>query len=353
MNNLSAGTAGNLTLSNNLKTKKHFARKPKYFYTCIGFLFLILTFLGFFPSFQNMRHGSLQVHWLTHFHSLVMTSWLLLYLTQTMLIATGNLRIHRSLGILSFAVGISVIITMIVVSFHFLIANHPPEGSFIFDTLLFDFSEIPCFSLLFLWGMKLRKRDSGAHKRLLTLATVALLLAAVDRIQRNNAFPSLGVEYPITSFIYLNILLVPLFVYDFIMLKRIHKITLIGTAIIIFLQVIVNNAYQSPAWHHFCFNLTAPLMEKVVEVNLTDAQSDPLLGDYEGGLGNITISRSNSKLYLQVNGDEKQELGAISATQLFLKSEVMNFFFVKDADERITTSEIRMAGYIFKMTRVK
>lgn len=94
-------------------------------------------------------------------------------------------------------------------------------------------------------------------------------------------------------------------------------------------------------------------MEKVVEVNLSDAESTPLLGNYEGALGDITISRDNNKLFIQFNGEEKQELGARSATQLYLKGEVMDFFFVKEVDEKITTAEARIAGRIYKMTKVK
>ncbi|MCC6289155.1 MAG: hypothetical protein IT249_14840 [Chitinophagaceae bacterium] len=342
---------GTATQTANNKLSK--SKPDSYFFAGMAILFLVITFFGFFPSFQSMQEGTLQVHWLTHIHSAIMTCWLLLYLTQAMLVATGNLRIHRQLGILSFVIGILVFIVMGLVSFHILIVNHPPEGSFLFDLLLIDFYEMLCFALFFTWGMRLRKKDPGAHKRLLTLATFILLTAAVDRIQRNNAFPSLEMEYPAFSFMYLDILLIPIFLQDIITLKRIHKITWLGTAIIIFLQVIVSNAYNSPAWHRFWFKATAPLMNKVVEINLSNIESAPLLGNYESALGNITISRNNDKLYIQFNEEEKQELGATSATQLYLKGETMNFFFVKGTDGKVTTAEARQIGRVFKMFKVK
>lgn len=350
MNKVSAiSGAATSTASNKLSKSK----PSSYFFVGMAIIFPVIAFFGFFPSFQSMQEGTLQVHWLTHIHSAIMTGWLLLYLTQTMLVATGNLRIHRRLGILSFVLGILVFIVMGLVSFHILIVNHPPEGNFLFDLLLIDFYEMLCFALFFTWGMRLRKKSSSAHKRLLTLATFILLTAAVDRIQRNNAFPSLGMGYPAFSFMYLDILLIPIFLYDIIMLKRMHKITLFGTAVIIFLQAIVSNTYDSPAWHRFWFKATAPLMEKVVEISLSNAESTPLLGNYESALGNMTISRNNGKLYIQFNGEEKQELGATSATQLHLKGETMNFFFVKGADGKVTTAEARQIGRIFKMSKVK
>ena len=326
--------------------------KPnRYFFVVMAVLFPVITFLGFFPSFQSMQQGTLEVHWLVHVHSAIMTSWLLLYLTQTILAATGNLRIHKQLGILSFALGILVTIIMVLVSFHFIFANHPPEGSFMFDLLLFNFYSISCFALFFWWGMSVRKKDPAAHKRLLTFATLALLIAAVDRIQRNDSFPSLGLEYPAFSFIYLDVLLIPIFLYDLLRLKKIHKITLIATAILILAQVIVTKGYGSPSWHRFWFRSTAPFMEKVVEINLSDAQSAPLLGDYESPIGDITISRNNGKLYIQFSGGEKEELGAISETELFFKADVMNFFFVKAPNGKIISAEAKAAGRIYKMTK--
>lgn len=333
----------------NIKLKR--SKPNKYFFVGMAILFPVITFFGFFPSFQGMSEGTLEVHWLVHVHSTIMTSWLLLYLTQAILAATGNLRIHKRLGILFFALGILVIIIMVLVSFRLIFANHPPEGSFIFDLLLFDFYSITCFTLFFWWGMGLRKKDSGAHKRLLTFATFALLIAAVDRLQRNNSFPSLGLEIPAFSFVYLDILLIPILLYDIITLKRIHKITLIATTILILTQVIVCKGYGSPSWHKFWYNATAPFMEKVVEVKLSDIQSAPLLGDYESPIGNMTISRNNGKLYIQFSGEEKQELGATSATQLYLKGETMNFFFVKRDDGTVATAEARQIGRIFKMSK--
>lgn len=326
---------------------------PKYFFAAMGILFPIIVFVGFFPSFQSMKAGTLEVHWLTHIHSVIMTSWILLYLTQTILAATGNLKIHRRLGLLSFLLAVCVFIVMLLVSFHILIANHPPENSFLFDLLLIDFFEILCFALFFTWGMLLRKKNPGADKRLLTLATIVLLLAAVDRIQRNNSFPSLGMEYPAYSFIYMDALLIPVFLYDLITLKRAHKLTLLGTAIVVFFQIAVSNVYGSSSWHKFWFTLTLPLMQKVTEIKLSDVQSVPLLGNYESAIGDIIISRNKDKLYLQFGGGDKQELGAISETELFLKEQTMHFIFDIGPDGTVLSAQAKQVGRIFKMTKKK
>jgi hypothetical protein len=353
MANISAIPVTDGSAVNILKTAKRKPRKGRYFFVAMAILFPIVVFFGFFPSFQSLHNGTLEVHWLTHIHSAVMTSWILLYLTQTVLVASGNLKIHRRLGLLSGVLGVFVFLVMAMVSFNIVIANHPPEGSFLFDLLLIDFYEMLCFALFFTWGMRLRKKNSSAHKRLLTLATVVLLSAAVDRIQRNNSFPSFGMEYPAFSFIYLNILLIPLFLYDLFTLRRIHKMTLLGTVIVILFQIVVSTTYNSLSWHKFWFKLTAPLMEKVVEMKLSDVQSAPLLGDYESAIGHLTISRNNENLYLQFNGEKKLEMGAISDSELFLKGETINFLFVKGSDGKVLTAKAKSIGRIYEMTKVK
>ena len=354
MNKIPAiSVTGEPTVIGKLKTSKPVTRKAKYFFVFIAILFPVIVFLGFFPSYRDMEAGTLKIHWLTHIHSAVMTSWLLLYLTQTLLAATGNINIHRRLGLLAFGLGILVFVFMGIVSFHILIVNHPSEGNFLFDLLLLNFFSMLSFALFFTWGMLLRKKNSSAHKRLITLATVVLILAATDRMQRTYSFPSLGMGYPAFSFFYQDILLIPLFLYDLITLRRIHNITWIATAIFIFLQVIVSNVYGSPSWHKFWFEATAPFMEKIVEIKLTDAQSAPLLGDYESTSGKITISRNNGKLYLQLNGGEKLELGAMSEIELFLKGEGDNFSFIKGPDGKVIGAEDKLIGRIDKMIKVK
>lgn len=344
---------GESAISSTLKGAKLNKRKARYFFVSMAILFPIIVFFGFFPSFQSLNEGTLEVHWLTHIHSVVMTSWILLYLTQTILAATGNLKLHRRLGMLSVVLGVLVFLVMAMVSFNIIVVNHPPQGSFLFDLLLTDFYEMLCFASFFTWGMRLRKKNPSSHKRLLTLSTFVLLTAAVDRIQRTYSFPSLGLDYPAFSFIYLNILLIPLFLYDWTTLRRIHRITWIGTAVVILFQIAVSTVYGSPSWNKFWFELTAPLMEKVVEVKLSDAQRASLLGDYESTIGNITISQNNGNLYAQFNGEEKQEMAATSETELFLKGQTMNFNFFKGSDGKVTTAKAIMIGRIYKMTKVK
>jgi hypothetical protein len=336
----------------NTDLKKPPSRKARYFFVVLAILFPLIVLLGFFPSWRDMKAGGLEVHWLTHVHAAIMTSWILVFLLQALFATAGQLKYHRQLGLLSIGLGGLVFIAMGAVTVHILIVNHPPEESFLFDLLLTAGFDMAKFGLFFIWGIWLRKKDAAAHKRLLTLATFVLLIAAVDRVYRTYGLPSLGMEYPDVTFVYLDLLLIPLFLYDLITIKRIHRITWIGSLIVIVLQFGVSMTWGSPSWHKFWFRVTAPLMEQVVEVHLSDAQSDPLLGDYESTFGLLTFSRDNGKLFVQFGGQSKVEIGARSETELFVKNETMNFHFVLGPDRNVTAATLKMIGRNYPMIKL-
>lgn len=100
-----------------------------------------------------------------------------------------------------------------------------PRGHFIYDVLLLQLELMLLFAVFFGAGF-LKRRQAGTHKRLMVLSMVALLQAAVDRM---HWLPGAGVP----KFVYLYALLIPLFAFDFVSLRRIHPITLVGTGIMI------------------------------------------------------------------------------------------------------------------------
>lgn len=353
MRNSSPSAEKNTQPASGVSTKKNRAKKAKFFFFSMALIFLVVALLGFFPSAIMMRNGDLGVHWLTHVHSAVMTSWLLLFFGQNILSVSGNLKLHRRMGILSLVIALLIVIMLCVVSFNVIIFYNVPEGSAKFDLLIGGFYEMFGFAFFFTWGMLARKKNLGAHKRLLTMATIVLLEAAVDRIQLRNSFPSFGFEYPATNFIYADILYIPLFIYDLVTLKKLHRVTVIGTALVISLQIFVCSIYGSPAWHKFWYSQTSPFMSKPVEIKITDAQSTVLLGDYISKIGKIRIGRENGQLFVQFDDGQKQELGASAETILFSKQEGIWFNFVKGSDGRVNSARVEQTGLRYDMTRIE
>lgn len=242
-------TASSVT-NNSVKRTSTPSRKARYFFVIMSFLFLIIAAVGFIPSYQNMYAGVFPIHWLAHVHGALMTSWLLVFITQTLLAATGHLKFHRRLGLLSVVLGILIWISMWIVSARALIGYNPPVDNFLFDVLLVQFYGIALFGLFFTWGILVRK-NAAAHKRLLFLATLVLIQAGIDRI---HWLPDLHLVLS-SNFIYMDALLFTLFIYDWVTLRRIHKITRMGALFYIIVQVGVTMLWGSASWHSFWFNL--------------------------------------------------------------------------------------------------
>jgi CubicO group peptidase (beta-lactamase class C family) len=84
-------------------------------------------------------------------------------------------------------------------------------------------------------------------------------------------------------------------------------------------------------------NFSAPRMPDVAEISLVDSQTDPMLGDYQVRPSvTMTISREAGRLYSQLTDQPKFELGASSASDLFLKQFNVQLTFVRDARGRVT-----------------
>jgi hypothetical protein len=306
-------------------------RKGRYFFVSMAILFPILAALGFVPDYQMFASENIKLHWFLHVHGLIMATWLGIFLAQTLFVAKDNVKRHRQLGQTGFVFGVLVWLSLVIITVRALIVNNPPEPSGQFDILFIQLYLQVLFGLFFAWGMLVR-RQAATHKRLLFLATMIVIQAGIDRIR---FLPGLQ-EAIYVRFIYLDILLVPLFIYDWLSLRRIHFITWFGTLLIVTLQTGITLGWGSPGWHRFWYTAITPFVERVAEVKLTVAQSDPLLGNYGDKNWHLTITREAGKLYMALPGQPRYELGAASGTDLFLKAENWKLHFVKGPDGKVT-----------------
>jgi CubicO group peptidase (beta-lactamase class C family) len=89
--------------------------------------------------------------------------------------------------------------------------------------------------------------------------------------------------------------------------------------------------------HQNGMTLHAPRMQDVVEIKLDEAHSNPILGVYDAKpIGTMTISRDSGRLYTQLTGQPKLEMGAKSDTEFFLKQVNAQLTFIKDANGVVT-----------------
>lgn len=159
---------------------------------------------------------------LLHWHGAAFSAWMLLLVTQTMLIATNHVRVHMRLGIagavlaaLMVPLGMIVAITRTASG---AIADHGvPPLVFLAVPLV----GMLVFALLVGAALYLR-RESGAHKRLMLLATLELATAGVSRL------PFVEEWGPAGFFGVTDLFIVAMIVYDLVTRKRAHAATIWG-----------------------------------------------------------------------------------------------------------------------------
>jgi hypothetical protein len=151
------------------------------FYIGVSVLMGIIAVTGFWPTyFGPLVKGTIEQPPIIHLHALVFVGWLVLFLTQAVLAATGRVSWHIRLGRIAIGYGVLLIIvglfTGISRSAHRLSLGLPAEG------LLFNaVADMTVFSAFFAAAIVLRRKPQ-LHKRLMMVAATMLLVAATARM---------------------------------------------------------------------------------------------------------------------------------------------------------------------------
>ena len=209
------------------------SRLDREFYACMAFLFVAAAAVGFAPNSIAILTGAKTIPPLIiHAHALAMASWLILLATQASLVAANKRHIHRRLGMVSVILAPIIVILMISLAFPL-----PGQGEHAIGISVIQIKRITLFSLFFIWAFVVRKNDSDSHKRLMFLATLVVIDAAVNRMRW--FLPKFGFENNMAiTHAYELLLLVPILVYDIKKLGRVHRVNLIGTILIVAFSIV-------------------------------------------------------------------------------------------------------------------
>jgi hypothetical protein len=141
-------------------------------------------FAGFAKNFYLRAWlGTRPITVLVWVHGLVMTSWVLLFFTQTILVAKRRIDLHRKLGI-GGAMLAALVVGLGVVTIAGSIARQHLSGSAKSAALAFvafDGISLLLFGGLVLMAIRLRFRPR-VHKRLMLMAMISLFPPALGRI---------------------------------------------------------------------------------------------------------------------------------------------------------------------------
>jgi len=220
-------------------------RSDRFFFTGIAIAALCLVFVAFSPSFY-MRSSTLPpLSPLLYVHGLVFTSWILLFATQATLVAADRRDLHRKLGMIGAIIAILVVGLGSVVAVDALRRGLGPvfgmrPGSF----FSFPVEDISVFAILVTAGIFLR-HHSDSHKRLMLLATISLLPAAIARVL---APFHAGIA---TWFLFADVFVVAAVVYDIWSRGRVHPTLIYGGLLIVAAKPLLVMASGTSVWLSF------------------------------------------------------------------------------------------------------
>lgn len=219
-------------------------RTDRRFYTVMAVAIVLTVFAGFASTFYlRGMFETKPLSTLLILHGFLFTSWILLFLVQVRLVAAKRTDIHRKLGV---AAGVLAAV-MPVVGFLAAIASAkngftPPNGPPPLVFLMIPLADMVIFPTLVGLGLYFRRR-SDIHKRLMLLATLAILTPAIARIPFVRPFG-------LPAFLGLtDLFIVTCLVYDRIRNGRPHPAFLWGGLFIILSQPLRIVIAGTPAWH--------------------------------------------------------------------------------------------------------
>jgi hypothetical protein len=227
----------------------------RIFFGVMAMLLCTIVIVGFTPTYFGV--GMLRAPLpspILHVHGATFTLWMILYLVQSALISARRVTWHRSLGTIAFCLPPIMVILGLVTAIdalhrHVMIGPLDPAVSLSIPLLGIGWFSVVIFAA---WR---NRRKPDAHKRLILIATIGLVDAALGRFpwSRMGLSPAAGA---VTG---LAVLLLLVIVYDLISLRRIHRSTVWAAPITFAVGAFSVPIGMTAAWHAF-----AAFLDRVV-----------------------------------------------------------------------------------------
>jgi hypothetical protein len=215
-------------------------RKPRlgrWFFVGMAIAAAVTVFLGFARTYYlKSVFPTPTLPWLFHVHGALFTAWTLLLVLQASLVASRRTALHRRVGV----IGLSLVVPMLVTGSLAAIAAARGQGPISaavargeltrvgpgfppLEGMVVPLTTMLLFGVFAGAGLSYRKRPD-VHKRLMLLATIAMLPAAIGR-----AISTLfGTANPALFFGAPGLFVLALVIHDRRTRGRVHPVTLWG-----------------------------------------------------------------------------------------------------------------------------
>jgi hypothetical protein len=221
-------------------------RYDHLFFLAMALLMLGTVFVGFAHTYflAGVFHAPLP-SLIIHLHGAAFSCWILLLVTQTSLVSAGRVDIHRRLGIAGFLLACLMVILGVLAATDSLGREAGPSGLDAKFFYIIPMTDMLIFATLVFFAFRARS-NPPAHKRLILVATIGLMIAAIARWP----FVIVHGKAPMAT-LFSYIFLLSLVAYDLWSTRKVHRATLWAGAFLIFVQQIRIPIGKTAAWHAF------------------------------------------------------------------------------------------------------
>jgi hypothetical protein len=237
----------------------------RWIYVFTALSFIAITLAGFVPEslvkIDAVRLGqSPPFPLVLHVHAVLMGSFLLLLLAQTILVATGRCDLHRRLGVAAIVLVPAIVVVAFVLvptTYHsawqtahsgpLQTRGHSQSFLLVLDDILLWQLRTGLLFPLFIWiGLRARDFDAGLHKRMLILATAVPLAAGIGRI---TWLPTTLPGSLVSTDLYTLLAISPMFLWDVLRNRALHRAYAIWIGLSLPPTFVIYALWDSGWWH--------------------------------------------------------------------------------------------------------
>ena len=224
-------------------------RTDDTYFVGISIAMLITVVAGFSRSyfFKGMFFAPLP-NILIHIHGAIFSSWVILFVVQTVLVARRDIRLHRNLGYAGAVIAALMVILGIAATLWSVSQGHTPS---IFTPSMFlalNGLGILYFGTFVAWAV-VKRNQPASHKRLMLFATFNLLPPATTRLF------TVIFHAPALNTVTLIAFILSVLVFDVIVRRKPYAITIIGTLVDLSTFPLATALGHIPLLQHFAAHL--------------------------------------------------------------------------------------------------
>jgi hypothetical protein len=221
----------------------------RIFFPLMCLTILVTVWLGFSKTYYGV--GMVTTHLpapIIHVHAAAMTLWLLTLIVQTSLVSVRRVKLHMAVGLWGFALAACMIPIGTLAAINSLRRDMSPPGSGLTALTFFvvPVSALFAFAGLAAWSYSVRRKPDQ-HKRLILLATVPLLDAAIGRFPQ-----TIGIaNSPMAQVLIISMFPLALVIYDLISRRKVLRVTWVGFLLLLIVWLTRIPLAQTAPWQAF------------------------------------------------------------------------------------------------------